>query len=529
MTSYIHLFIYEVKGPKNSASQEYSFDGLKIKNNNDPENSLIIPKELKNNSESNSSKFFSRNIIIDTKNKKKEINESNNLRKNNIPFLYKIYKTLPARITIQKLFNQYYSITEELKENIYKKIESLFKDNTEIFKSYVGKDVQENDSEIIYKINEQNPNSKIILIGDNHGSFHSFFRIILRLYVKGIITRGYKLKENYKLILLGDIVDRGNYSVELLFILLNLMLKNNTKDNLNVILIRGNHEVRSQFYSNGFLAEYSNKLNFINDINEIIDNFFKYCPSAIILNHLNTKYWLCHGGFPLDYNQYNLKNNNIYINDKNVEMSQIRWNDFNGNVTKCSLNRGAGCGLIKKNGKPNLIYLYNIGYHDLLTFLKETNIDFIIRGHTDSLSNAMLLIKNINNTKTPFFYLNDISDVLDYERSNRVSRKNILDYKHTFTSKMDDEIVTIHPNKFNKSGIKINNELELLPVLTISNNCDNGRMLYSDSYLILSSDKNSNIEKNAKRNAFISNINYNKLGKNNREEYLNNSNKIHTN
>ena len=140
----------------------------------------------------------------------------------------------------------------------------------------------------------------------------------------------------------------------------------------------------------------------------------------------------------------------------------------------------------------------------------------------------MLLIKNINRTNTPFFYLNDISDVLEYEKSNRESSKNILDYKHTFTSKMDNEIVTINPNNFNKSGVKINNELELLPVLTISNNSDNGRMLYSDSYLILSSDKNSNIEKKAKRNAFISNINYSKLkGKNNREEYLNNSNKIH--
>ena len=302
MTSYIHLFIYEVKGPKKSVSQEHSFHGLKIKNNNDPENSLIIPKELKNNSESNNSQFFSKNIIINTQNKYKEINKSNN----NIPFLYKIYKTLPARITIPKLFNVYKPFTEELKENIYKKIESLFKDNTEIFKSYVGKDVRENNSEIIYKINEKNPDSKIILIGDNHGSFHSFFRIILRLYVKGIITRGYKLKENYKLILLGDVVDRGNYSVELLFILLNLMLKNNDKNNLNVILIKGNHEVRGQFESNGFLEEYSNKLNFIDDINKIIDNFFKYCPSAIILNHLNTKYWLCHGGFPLDYANYNL-------------------------------------------------------------------------------------------------------------------------------------------------------------------------------------------------------------------------------
>ena len=512
MPSYIHLFIYEVKGPKKSKNAEYSFNGLKIKNNDDPENSLIIPKELKNNIKSNKSKLFSKNIIINSKTN----NISKTISNNNIPFLYRIYKTLPARLTIDKILNV--PMYGDLKENIYKKIGELFEKNTDILKNFVKKNVIENNSEIIYKLNASAEN-KIILIGDNHGSFHSFFRIILRLYIKGIITRGYKLKENYKLILLGDIVDRGNYSVELLFILLNLMKNNNNENNLNVILIRGNHEVRIQFEHNGFWKEYSKKLKDINNINNIIDGFFKYCPSAIILNHLNTKYWLCHGGFPLKYTDYNLKNNNIYINDKNIEYSQIRWNDFNGDtMSVCSKNRG-GCALKDQ--------IYNIGNIDLLKFLKDSSIDFIIRGHTDSLSNAMLLINNtIIKKQEPFFYLNDTKDLLNYENSN-TNGINILDYKYTFNSKMNDEIVTINPNEFKKAGVKINNNLELLPVLTISNNSDIGRMLYSDSYIIISSDNKSVINKKGMKQVFISNIKYDALKNNNIRQNLNYENKVH--
>jgi len=105
MNSFINLFIYEVKGP-NSISYhepkdkqprnyyrnvEYSFNKLSLKNNTDPDNSVIIPKELKKIGyiNSNKDKLFSKNII---KNKNKNENVEINIRLNNIPFLYKIYK-----------------------------------------------------------------------------------------------------------------------------------------------------------------------------------------------------------------------------------------------------------------------------------------------------------------------------------------------------------------------------------------------------------------------------------------------------
>jgi hypothetical protein len=84
-------------------------------------------------------------------------------------------------------------------------MKQLFNDNTLILKEYfnkysINKNIKDSNivenSEIIYTLNE-NEDCNIILMGDNHGSFHSFFRIILRLYIKGIIKTNYILKENY--------------------------------------------------------------------------------------------------------------------------------------------------------------------------------------------------------------------------------------------------------------------------------------------------------------------------------------------
>jgi hypothetical protein len=294
------------------------------------------------------------------------------------------------------------------------------------------------------------------------------------------------------------------------------MLKNNTSDELNVILIRGNHEVEEQYTKNGFLQELKTKIQ-NNNINSLVKNFFKYCPSAIILNHLKTRYWLCHGGFPINFLKYNfLKSNSskssmfsffkktkepnkstkslssIIVYNSNLPISQIRWNDFSGkDKTDCS----------KRDGCSEMTFV--IGNDDLIKFLNYLNINFIIRGHTDDYSNAILLMENTN--KGCFFYMNDKS-YINYYEDNKNEANNVLEYKYkgklNSSSKCDNEIVTINPQKFNKGRIQID-DLKLLPVLTISNNCDNSRMQYSDSYIVIS----NNISNNNNNNNFIPNNN----------------------
>ena len=491
MTSCINLFIYEVVGPKitnpNNYNILYSFNKLQLRTENN-NNSPILPRGSKKE-KSNNEYLFSKNIIKST-NKDNEIKVEDY---NNIPFLYQIYKKFIVRQEINKI-----PINQEIKLQVYNKIESLIKYNKEIFENYFIKNFESsklnpsNESELIYNIYEKD-DSKIIITGDNHGSFHSFFRIILRLYIKGIITKDYKLKENYKIILLGDLIDRGNYSIEILYILLNLMKTNNTDENLNVILIRGNHEEEGTSYYYGFYKECITKFQKKDTYNNFI-KFFNYCPSAIILNQLNTRYWLCHGGFSIKFEKYYPKLVEIYkekstkiilIKHTNV-CSSIRWADFTGENSSIPSKRGA------EN-------VYDIGNNDLKNFLDFLSIDFIIRGHTDNESNAMLL-KNKDNDRNIFFYINKKENIKDYINKNK-NTKDIIKYNIKFDTKpltkSNNELAIIYPKNFNKNAVKINNNLNLFPVLTISNNSDRDRLLYPDSYIIISKSKSKSTINNS--------------------------------
>ena len=266
---------------------------------------------------------------------------------------------------------------------------------------------------------------------------------------------------------------------------------NNNNNNLNVILIRGNHENETLYESYGFKEEIKLKTS---GINSIFKNFFTYCPSAIILNNNKTKYWLCHGGFEIsnDYKSYyNFSNNkkivihNLFEDIRFADKSQIRWNDFSGNNNTRSSIRNEYSNIYK-----------NIGNKDLYKFLNELEIDFIIRGHNDDYSNAMLLkdhnmqISRNKNDADIFFFLNDVKNKNIINNGSSL-KKNIIKYKEPFNTKKKclNEILTIYPKNFEKKSFTINSDIKLLPVLTISNNSDLDRTQYSDSYIIISNDK----------------------------------------
>ena len=79
----------------------------------------------------------------------------------------------------------------------------------------------------IKKINTTN-NEKFICIGDVHGSIHSFVRLLFRFHKYGIMDiKTMKINEPYNIVFLGDVIDRGNWGVEiactLLILLINLV------------------------------------------------------------------------------------------------------------------------------------------------------------------------------------------------------------------------------------------------------------------------------------------------------------------
>ena len=237
MTSCINIFIYEVYGVRKNLNSKYSFSGLVLKNKNNKKNNLIIPANNNKSIITNTTKIFSRDII---RNKKESnLTDVSNIieTKNNLMTLYKLYREYPARAKIENI-DRYITnnfFTTNMRGKIYNIISQLCINCKDVLAQYLQNQISINNiqfninrltdlSEIIYTI-EEDYNAKIIVMGDNHGSFHSFFRIFIRLFIDGIIDNNYNLKQDYKIIFLGDIVDRGFYSLEILYIILQLMEK----------------------------------------------------------------------------------------------------------------------------------------------------------------------------------------------------------------------------------------------------------------------------------------------------------------
>lgn len=122
-------------------------------------------------------------------------------------------------------------------------------------------------------------NNKVIVFGDIHGSFHTFFRSMMRLYYCDILKENFKLKDGYNIIFCGDIIDRGGYSLEILAFIFKLIVENNNSGQLNIFLIRGNHEDKETYNGYGFPNEVYNKLYSLsvkNIIEKIVNKFEDY-------------------------------------------------------------------------------------------------------------------------------------------------------------------------------------------------------------------------------------------------------------
>ncbi len=362
-------------------------------------------------------------------------------------------------------------------------------------------DVSEtNDQEgYIRKINITK-DDRIIIFGDYHGSFHTFFRNLLRLHIYGVLNiETYTINDNYKLIFLGDILDRGQYSLEIFEIFFRFIL--NDTNNNKIIINRGNHE-SSIAYFYGFFSEelqniitdFSERLNFFNKMLY----FLRLCPCAIILHNSDTdkNYWLCHGCIPRD-NNIDCNITDLIRNNRDVLrisiIKEIMWNDppFSAisNIYKNTPGRGNG------------MYT-NIGLDRLNEFRKNTNIHFIIRGHNDYYANATLFCnKPILNLFQPsgrvenvkFFELGDKKIYRQYSQflTNNLSTKLSLNDQY-----IDGSVENIFMN----GDWSIDDEqnpsknLKVYPLLTISTNTDISRRLTCDSFIVLhtSSDMNYN-------------------------------------
>lgn len=195
--------------------------------------------------------------------------------------------------------------------------------------------------------------SHVYTIGDLHGNLFDVLRIIKQL---GLPSK----EKNPTYIFLGDIVDRGEFSLETVFIIFILKLLYPQ----NVYVIRGNHEFDSTCSEGGFKDDVI-KIYDLDTYNSFLE-VFSYLPLAVLINNQV----LClHGGIGPNFHSLNqIKQINRPIVDYNDDiLISLLWSDPEETIQEF------------KNSYRGIGYVF--GCDVFHRFIQENHLNLIVRGH----------------------------------------------------------------------------------------------------------------------------------------------------
>lgn len=143
-------------------------------------------------------------------------------------------------------------------------------------------------------------NAEVAFHGDVHGDIKSFNAFIEDLNNKGYMDPQdpFKIKkQNFKIIMLGDYTDRGQYGAEVLYAVLRMKQLNPN----NFFMVRGNHEDLqiNAFY--GLTQELRSKFTNPNEVMNAIHRTYNYLPVALYLKSGKNAIQCCHGGMEIGF------------------------------------------------------------------------------------------------------------------------------------------------------------------------------------------------------------------------------------
>lgn len=248
---------------------------------------------------------------------------------------------------------------------------------------------------------------RVFLIGDLHSSLESLLNILKRLWDIGAFldsaeeeagkktASSFALQKNCYLVFLGDIVDRGPYGIEIVFLVLTLL----TANPRNAFFCSGNHETCEMYSKYGFGEEVKNQLVQKNETVLDYTYVLRYLPSAIFLTLNHKTYQLCHGGLT----QYAEEQSIIaellgsekkyaflryYIESDSPDgcgrrdyskADNLKWGDFNGQL------KGVRVGA---RGNDTLEF----GWDYTQKYLKKLGLTAVIGGHQDTSNFTMMIL-----------------------------------------------------------------------------------------------------------------------------------------
>lgn len=192
---------------------------------------------------------------------------------------------------------------------------------------------------------------KVVFIGDTHGDLNSTLSAFNKYEGAG-----------YKLVFLGDYVDRGEYQIENI----NFLISKKLEKRNELILLRGNHETEEMNKAYGFFREVARKYG--SSFYELYLKLFSNLPYAAVVKK---KFLALHGGLARNLNSLDdiRKLEKGEINPRGIAM-EILWNDpvdldfFEGFEPS---DRGQG--------------IYYFGKDVLYKFLEENKLSALIRSH----------------------------------------------------------------------------------------------------------------------------------------------------
>lgn len=196
-----------------------------------------------------------------------------------------------------------------------------------------------------------NLTSPIVIVGDLHGQILDLFRIL----------RKFGIPNNTKYLFLGDIVDRGEFSIETTTFIFALRVLYPQ----NVFILRGNHEFTQLCSHCGFMEEIVKVYGSEKLFTSFIDAF-----NCLPLLSIIDQYIICvHGGIGPNWNSISqISSYKRPIEHYNEEtISSMLWSDPSNNVLYYSESpRGVG---------------YIFGQSALIEFLNKNKAKMLIRGH----------------------------------------------------------------------------------------------------------------------------------------------------
>lgn len=199
-------------------------------------------------------------------------------------------------------------------------------------------------------------NDPITVVGDIHGQFYDLVKL---LQVGGN-------PENTRYLFLGDFVDRGMFSIEVLIVVLALKVRFTD----SVFLLRGNHECKQMTTSFNFREECLAKYD--QEIFDLFSQLFDTLPLSAIIND---KFIAFHGGISPELKSKSDINKIDRFKEppKQGLFCDILWSDP---VDKAD---GYVEGGFKNNDQRGCSFIY--GTDVLSKFLHKNNLLSLIRAH----------------------------------------------------------------------------------------------------------------------------------------------------